>query len=97
MDFVDSNIIPLCELITSGMFYVLCMLGLLTFLVIVTSPIFMTYYGLSGITIKLKQYKQKKSQERMDRTLQNANTDAYVMRLEEMVHSKPIKKKKKHK
>jgi hypothetical protein len=57
----------------------------------------MAYYGLSGITIKLKQYKQKKSQERMDRTLQNANTDAYVMRLEEMVHSKPLKKKKKHK
>lgn len=95
MDFIDRNIIPICELIRSGMFYILCIMGLLTFIIIVVSPLFMAYYGLGGITVKFKKYKQKKSQERMSRTLQNANTDAYVMRLEEIVHHK--KKKKKHK
>jgi hypothetical protein len=96
MNFVDDNIVPLCELITQGLFYVLCVLGLLTFLTIVLSPFAMIYYGFSGITLKIKNHKKKKSEDRMVKTLQDGNTDAYIMQLEQVVHKK-LKKKKKHK
>lgn len=57
----------------------------------------MLYYGLSGLTIKIKQHKKKSAQKRMESSLENGNRDAYIMQLEQMVYSKPLKKKKKHK
>lgn len=96
MNFVDGNIVPLCELITQGLFYILCMLGLLTLIIILLSPLAMLYYGLDGITLKIKNHRKKKSHDRMTKTLQDGNTDAYIMQLEDVVHKK-LKKKKKHK
>ena len=90
-------LITLCQYITEFEFYVLCILLLSTLIIIIISPILMLYYGLSGLTIKIKQHKKKSAQKRMESSLENGNRDAYIMQLEQMVYSKPLKKKKKHK
>jgi len=90
-------LITLCQYITEFEFYVVCILLLSTLIIIIVSPIIMIYYGLSGLTIKIKQHKKKSAQKRMESSLQNGNRDAYIMQLEQMVYSKPLKKKKKHK
>lgn len=92
----DDWIIKFCQYFTAIEFYVICILLLTTLLVLITVPIFMLYYGLSGLTIKIKNHRKKKSHDRMTKTLQDGNTDAYIMQLEDIVHKK-LKKKKKHK
>ena len=90
-------LITLCQYITEFEFYVICILLLSSLIIIIISPILMLYYGLSGLTIKIKQHKKKSAQKRMESSLQNGNRDAYITQLEQMVYSKPLKKKKKHK
>lgn len=95
MDSSSSWLIQFCQYFTAIEFYIVCILLLTTLLVLISVPIFMLYYGLSGLTIKIKQHKKKSGEKRMEQSLQNGNRDAYIMRLEEMVYSKPLKKKKK--
>lgn len=94
MNFIDNNIVPLCELITKILLYSLCVLGILTVLIFILSPIAMAYYGLSGIKIKLKKYKQQKK-DKIVKNIQDGNRDMYMSQLQNVVYRKSNKKKKK--
>lgn len=61
-------------------------------LIIISSPLFMIYYGIKGIKVKLLKYKTKKKLEKEKTLYEQMSQDSYLEHLD-----KKIKKKKKSK